>query len=360
MDQSYKLDCGLLNESSLDAPRNKAVDSMGSRIRMSASGLMGDLLARPSSYDEVSTLALASQSGDKGNSASASVNLSGPTLSSVQHNSPTTYIRNGEHRYVAPLPIHNSFRQRQQDGAKGASDLKMDFETFTSDSDFHFGFDQSFCPFEDGANPCFQGLESCSVKKDKQRAELLHEYSSRQINQESVELLDNEADGAGVVALLSKHDYDLSQSIESLQWEEKACLQGDHKKFSERNLTETHTYPYVVSNTLSLLPDFSSDESSIETEQALLDREETIFRIRSPGLISKDNGLLPWIDMLGSYHDQVWGNLLPLIQEPYLEVKEIETAGHGRSQESSTVRRLSMILGHMGHSNNRIFALPPI
>lgn len=324
--------------------RETTEGSFSSRISKSTSRLFGDLLTRPYSYDEVSTMTLTSEIGNKGSSS----NLEPPFQKNFL--SPA-YERNDGHRIILP-PNRDLIRSQQQNNAGDAKGLEVELENFMSGSRPHVGLDQGFHSFEDRAIPSHPELGSCSVKEGKRRAVSPPKSASKQ---DSVDLLNNEADGAAVVALLSEPSFSLSQMIDNIEYEDS----GDEGNIPQAgSLPKLYTYP-IPSNRFSLLPNFNDDGKMVKTEQALFENDETYFRLLSPDLDFSDNGLLPWINMLDFYHDQVWGSMLPSIPKSYLKVPAKEES-NANFPENSTTDRLAMILRHIRHPNTRILALPPI
>ena len=62
--------------------------------------------------------------------------------------------------------------------------------------------------------------------------------------------------------------------------------------------------------------------------------------------------LKPWLDILDRYQDDVWGDVLPLVQEAREELQEAEdkTPGLSIPGEGPAVQRLKMVLQHMSYS----------
>lgn len=349
MDQISKTLLEILDESLPTISSNNAGGSISSRVRASASGLFGEFLTRPSSYDEVSTVASISESGNKGSSTSTLVNGS----PSFQNNiSLSAHAHNEEHRTSLP-PNWDLFRPNKRNDAGYENGLESDFENFVVSSRAGPGLIQDFPPFEDYANPSHQEFGPCTVREGKRRAISPHKSTSRRIIEESVELPNNEPDGAAVVALLCESTSSLSQMPESLEWEGH----GDHQEIPQPHLTlKSCTYPSVPLSALSLLPSFNESKNNVEIDQALC----KICFVTSPGQEFSDTRRLPWIDMIDSYHDQVWDDIPSLLQDSHPKVQGTEEISKSDSMEGPAAKRLAMILGHIGHLNTQILALPPI
>ena len=61
---------------------------------------------------------------------------------------------------------------------------------------------------------------------------------------------------------------------------------------------------------------------------------------------SQDIDLQPWIRILGSYHDEVWGDVLPLVQEVRREAEPTKD-GMWNLGDKPALRRLQMLLKHL-------------
>ncbi|KAL9130053.1 MAG: hypothetical protein Q9217_001657 [Psora testacea] len=71
----------------------------------------------------------------------------------------------------------------------------------------------------------------------------------------------------------------------------------------------------------------------------------TWFGHTEPALIA------PWNDILNRYHDEVWGDALPLVQEARQELKEAAATNNWSLENHSALRRLGMLLLHLKPPN---------
>lgn len=152
------------------------------------------------------------------------------------------------------------------------------------------------------------------------------------------------ADGAAVVALLSDPSFCIDDLPSSPSVSDDSGY-GSHANndLAQSIIPKASSNPVEPLSTLSLVPD--------------LGKHSTINCVEEAGgyLISKteqhdsDFDLQPWIDMLTTYHEEVWGNLSPLVQDAVKEANVIRDGDHDRRQECPAIRRLAMVVGHISH-----------
>ena len=143
-------------------------------------------------------------------------------------------------------------------------------------------------------------------------------------------------DGAEVVALLSVPG---------------SCLDGvpideGHRTQSERLDRHPQCYtaqpgevvhPEVVANELQLVPNLGSNSAAFEIMIASMPQVDEY---------SQDIDLQPWLKILDSYHDEVWGDILPLVQEVRKEAMPAKD-GMWKLEDKPALRRLQMLLKHL-------------
>lgn len=352
MDSNGKPSSAFPNQSFPSKSRIDAVKSFGSRLKLSASELLGEVLIQPSPYDDVASLTSFFVRSDKGMSAPTLANASIQELLLQTHKSLIENTCNDE-RGEDFQSREGPFSLKRPYHAESTAEFTMNIETLTSCSKFHHSLGHSmskeFSLSQDQANSSRKGLASHWVDEDKRWATSPIDSMFWQTIKHSDLFPRNEDDGAAVVSLLSRPGFSLSQMPDNIEVEEEGHLQDSRDK--------TEITPLMSFNALSLLPDFNPDNRFMPKEQGRPDLEETYFRILSPNLISKDQGLSHWIDILWSYQDQVWGGMLPLAQ---LKPKGMEGTSERYLPKSTTVKRLAMIVRHLGHFNDSLLALPPI
>ena len=156
------------------------------------------------------------------------------------------------------------------------------------------------------------------------------------------------SDGAAVVALLS----------------DSACMTDEEPGStldSESNGAEGHSLGRLQTGKrvaesgdlslaptlLGLIPDFGAPWDLCHASSAGPNRIYERRRLLESGL----GDVQPWVDILDRYHDEVWGEMLPLVQE----AREEWTAA-GKSQtclrDGPATRRLKVVLNHLANSKN--------
>lgn len=143
-------------------------------------------------------------------------------------------------------------------------------------------------------------------------------------------------DGAEVVALLS---------VPGSCLDEVPADEG-HRTQSERLDThpQSHTaqtggfvHPDVVANELQLVPNLGSNSAAFEMMIASMPHVDEY---------SQELDLQPWLKILDSYHDEVWGDILPLVQDARKEAKPAKD-GMWKLEDKPALRRLQMLLKHL-------------
>lgn len=160
---------------------------------------------------------------------------------------------------------------------------------------------------------------------------------------------DQNNDGAAVVALLSdpafKVDEEASSTLdlEDDRWKERNDERLRTGKPSAKSVDPSHR-----SNPLDLVPDFSPPWNS---SHASLGSQKDSHE-RGHLLEPRPREVQPWVDILDRYHDEVWGEMLPLVQEA---CEELEAANEIRTcyQDGPAVHRLRMVLQHLVNPSNR-------
>lgn len=102
----------------------------------------------------------------------------------------------------------------------------------------------------------------------------------------------------------------------------------------------------VALSGISLVPDIDAflnehDPSSVSSSSSLRDK-----------VLSELPGSNEWVGVQDRYHDEVWGYLRPALEAAREEIEESkgedESHGLGGHEDGPAVRRLRMILTHMG------------
>ncbi|KAL6720701.1 hypothetical protein ACLMJK_002626 [Lecanora helva] len=139
-------------------------------------------------------------------------------------------------------------------------------------------------------------------------------------------------DGAEVVALLSDPKFSVEDDPANT-WDGDLDDSENTNSFlvSPDNQSDgSTTFPaHSTTHPLGLMPDFGSHHDGLI------------------GTIPEYGEVKPWMDILNRYHDEVWGDLLPLVREAREEVRKATASEEGTSQDRPAVRRLRMLLGQI-------------
>ena len=104
-------------------------------------------------------------------------------------------------------------------------------------------------------------------------------------------------------------------------------------------------------NTYGLIPDFQESEPNLIGNNFNKAQTEDIM-----ARISNAEELVePWLHILDKYQDEVWGDMLPLVQEAREEVRKAEENKDPNPQSprgGPALWRLKMVLQHMYHSRD--------
>ncbi|KAM0794686.1 hypothetical protein BDR22DRAFT_894953 [Usnea florida] len=161
-------------------------------------------------------------------------------------------------------------------------------------------------------------------------------------------LAEQNGDGAAVVALLLDPSFAADEGPRyTVAWETHGTEGQKGKRMQSRKREESIDVLHTL-NSLSLIPDFGPPSrlfpASLATQRD---------NYRKQGCLEQGPGdVQSWIDILDRYHDEVWGDLLPLVQESRQELK---MANENKTclQSGPAIQRLKMILQHLGNFENR-------
>ena len=171
---------------------------------------------------------------------------------------------------------------------------------------------------------------------------LVQEKQTLRMQDKNQTFADQDVDGAAVVALLSDPAF-------ALETESSNTLVSESSKGPNCETLQTGkglTKPIDAihpSNQFFLVPNFSA---TCNSTNAPLTTQKGIHE-RGNCMESRYGDVQPWIDMLHLYHDEVWGDMLPLVQEAREELKAI-IESKSRLYDSPAIRRLEMVLQHLG------------
>lgn len=154
-----------------------------------------------------------------------------------------------------------------------------------------------------------------------------HSIQSQSIREQTA------SDGSDVIQLLSmpEEEPNYSESNELLSEQETARL----REAFFANGTSHPTWDRL----LSFSPEFVSDPGNSHAARSHMGTEDTI--------VARDLWLQQWQDVLGSYTDEVWGDLEPLVEEAKREIETSRLRTDTRSPESKALDRLRQLLAHV-------------
>jgi hypothetical protein len=108
--------------------------------------------------------------------------------------------------------------------------------------------------------------------------------------------------------------------------------------------------PTSVENPLNLRPTFedaSNFNRSIPQIDTNGDESHIYFGVNGQPRVAKQMWIEQWEDVLTRYTDEVWGGLLPLVQEARREIEGIQIDLGKSTEQLKALRRLGLIFGHL-------------
>jgi hypothetical protein len=194
--------------------------------------------------------------------------------------------------------------------------------------------------------------------------------------------LEQQGDGADVVTLLSDPSFQPGLSFDEVMSAESAGMDEEENPFelspAEIQFIEklratlppaaTHKAPEPT-NPLNLLPDLGPPPSSaLAGKQSMLQATTTLHAEEGYPYHAHDNGIsqnqthatlepIPglegWVEVINSYHEDVWGYLKPYALAAKAEVEKAQERKEPNPTSGPAVRRLGMILAHLDEDFNR-------
>lgn len=319
------------------AQGSEATATLPQRIGESASGLLKESFQRPS--PKAVTGGLASLKSHNAKSGSSS-NSTGSGESSLA-------FRSSSYLQEATFDQCESFRLNEKIGSLGRNYGQVAFDYFlVKPNNFEDGseFAQDGYAFGGDQQP---GVRFGVAENTLIQVQETETWRMQGGNGGNDDFTYPYGDGAAVVALLSDPAFMANEEPSSTLDPENDREEGRHYeqlragKGSARPIDAFHS-----SGPLGLIPDFaapwnSSDTSSV-SQRGVHKREHLLG--------SKVGGIQPWIDIRNRYHDEVWGDVLPFVQEAREEMRAAN-ADQARLQNGPAIRRLKMVLQHLGNLN---------
>ncbi|CAI7610088.1 unnamed protein product [Penicillium bialowiezense] len=300
------------------APAPAPTPSLASRIQSSATGLAKSTF-QPGS-DLNSTLTSNSKSGP-----SASTSASAPASDNAPQLGSSSSVGPGESFRSSTISADEDFQQFQ-------NEARLDPDIFGADDHI----DGQIQEPQQGKGKGKERLESAwQDPTQSPSGPAAHPIQSQNANL-------NPSDGSAVVALLSSPSLEEDPSTLSSAELDPAPLP---LSASEREALDSYRLsssgPMLTSS--SLVPDIDTflsqgyNESQGRAGGAL--RDEVLAKLPGAG---------DWIGVQERYHDEVWGFLGPVLEAAKEEIERGRDGGGDGRGEGPAVRRLRMILGHMG------------
>ena len=308
----------------MSAQGSEATANLPQRIGESASGLVRESFKRPSPKDVTEVLASLNTENAKAGSSSGSTGMGEPSLA----------FRSSSHYEQVTSDHGEPLRLNRQDGKFSRFHGQVTFNEFLAGPN-EFGHESGFAQdghalSSDQQSGVFWGIA-------KENLPRVQEGETWKIQDENEDFADQNNDGAAVVALLSDPAFAMDEEPSSI-------LDSESDRGERRNYERLQTGkgPAKRSDTLrppislGLVPDFGAPwnlgHASLVTEKGIQERGHF--------LESRFGDIQPWIDILYRYHNEVWGDMLPL--------DESQTC----HQDGPAIRRLRMVLQHLGNPNN--------
>lgn len=318
----------------ISAQRSEATVTVSQRVGESATKLLKETFERPSPQIVTGVL----------NSLNTEIAKAGPSSSSTNTGESSLAICSSSQCGQDTLDHGESFRSNKTGGRFGRCHGQVAFDDFFAGLN---GCERKSDFVEDG--PASSGDRSLGfpLGSAEDNLPLVQERETLRMQDQSQGFADQDVDGAAVVALLSDPAFALDTESSSTLVSE--CKKGPNCKTLQtgKGLTKPVDAIYP-SNPLVLVPDFgatwTSTHASLTTQKGIHEKGNC--------LESRCGDVQPWIDMLHLYHDEVWGDMLPLVQEAREELKAtIESKT--RLYDSPAIRRLEMVLQHLGNPDYR-------
>ncbi|KAL8683023.1 MAG: hypothetical protein Q9186_001018 [Xanthomendoza sp. 1 TL-2023] len=322
---------------------SNAFPSFASRVGASAAGLAKEALFRPGPGAAVNELSSAASDAGKSIASSGSA---GPSASSMSlQNSTPTYPSSSQDG--CSNLAHGCFRSRSPSAKTMAAN--DDFAAFLSlQKPEHFDLHER--EYRSSKPPSrHKGSSASLVERGTATPSTLASLTSEGLDNHGPD--GGPQDGAAVVTLLTDPSFDFECSTDMIaEYGDGSQCERD----SAKDLARRCSFDIVhAGNPLSLIPNFQ--RSSKEPQTDVLHDTSKSRAVRSDKVdtrvrtieFNKDLKVQPWIDILTTYHDEVWGDALPLVEAARKEVNAIHNRKYDFSKDCPAIRRLAMLLGHI-------------
>ncbi|KAI4247820.1 MAG: hypothetical protein L6R42_009534 [Xanthoria sp. 1 TBL-2021] len=320
-----------------------ASTSFISRIGASACGLAKESLLRPSPGTVVNELSSV-ETGKSGSSSSSA----GPSAMSMSLQTSTT-----NHSSSSGADFSNSAHPnfRSQPPSEKTQTVIHDFDSFLSLHDQEYSnMDQhgDCSQFVPSLHPV--GSDASLSERDIATPPALGRVSFDSTKDHVPN--GHPADGAAVVAMLSDPSFCIDEDpYLTAGFEDVADVKSSHANPASSLAQRTSTNICPSANPLSLIPNFH-EASNKPLANSLHDHSRLPDKWQAQTGVPKSHcdqkfEVQPWIEILTTYHDEVWGDMLPLVEAARKEANAIQNGDAGHGEDFPAIRRLAMIASHM-------------
>jgi hypothetical protein len=286
--------------------------SMLSRVATSASGLTRSAFSAPNTNELNETTAAALSSSGKGSSSGTGSGSSAWAESSKAAQQPTNSQFDGAAR--------ESFRAGHSE--EHANQAEREFSSFLDGIDSF----QSSEPVTGTGRDEHNALAEAWTRSQSPRKPHTSGFQSSTVTEQE------SRDGEEVLAMLSDPN-SLSEQFEAPEPEDENYDWGlsAEQRTQLRAMTKDmfpapeHHAGVDPDHSLNLIPNFGAEDGNLEARRVW--REQ-------------------WEGVLTRYTDEVWGGLLPLVEEARKEVEEMRNE-NGVTEQPKALRRLGAILEHL-------------
>jgi hypothetical protein len=342
------------DEKSLPSNSSQVEKSMASRIVSSASALAKDAVGSSNGH----VPAILSSSSTLGNKSQSSGPSSGPSAwadtVSARPSAPVDGAGNNQSQGM----VQESFRTQKNPESDVLAEF--DFDKFLADSDGfnpHSGFEQYY-PETSSWTQEFKANGDEPVQSLNSREETASQHGHMKF-----ENLDQYDDGAEVRMLLSDPSFNaFTDTFDMMRTPEPTeasvndlfpqMFSPEEQSAADR-IRSTLPAPPVhrpvpAAHPLNLRP---RSEEEKETLQQEINDLATIIDSGSQNQMSfasqsqREHWVAEWDDVLNSYSDEVWGNMLPAVKAAKSQLEEVRAGA--TTVDAKAIARLKMILGHV-------------
>ena len=301
------------------------------RIGESASGLLHGSFQRLSPSAITGALASINTNNAK----------AGPSSTSAGTGESSSAFRSSSHEQATPHQC-KSFRSNEKDHRFDRNHGQVAFDEFLARLN-QLDHGSEFVQDEPALSSNTQSV--LSSRRAEANLPRVQERDTWKLRDGDPDFADQIHDGAAVVALLSDPAFTVDEEPSStLDSQNTRREEQVFERLQRLKRPATPVNALHPSNPLFLMPDFSAPWNSTH---ASLAAQKGIHE-KGHGLESISGDVQPWIGILHRYHDEVWGEMLPLVQEAREEVKAANE-NQACFQSGPATRRLKMVLQHLGN-----------